>query len=325
MTRTKGPVIIDLDENVQTPDPFENPLPDQTPPPPAMVRASSGSVFVGWFWKLLAAVVGFTISVAVWDFTIALYARNVVFGWIFTALLVALGLGVLKFLWTEFSALRRLARMDRLQEATQLAWNSDDITLAKSTAKDIANLYKGRSEMRGLVKDVETAASDSLDAKGVLAKTEATLLSSLDAAAVREIERASRTVATVTTLVPLAFADVTAALVANVRMIRNIAEIYGGRGGTLGSWRLMRSVMTHLVATGAVAIGDDWFGSVLGSSVFSKLSRRFGEGMVNGALTARVGKAAVEVCRPMPFETLEKPSVSRIVKNAYTGLFDKDS
>jgi len=53
------------------------------------------------------------------------------------------------------------------------------------------------------------------------------------------------------------------------------------------------------------------------------LSRRFGEGMVNGALTARVGVAALDVCRPMPFQALPRPRVTGLVKNALTGLFGK--
>ena len=63
--------------------------------------------------------------------------------------------------------------------------------------------------------------------------------------------------ATVTALVPLALADVAAALTANMRMIRRIAEIYGGRAGAFGGWRLLRTVLAHLVATGALAVGDD--------------------------------------------------------------------
>jgi putative membrane protein len=31
------------------------------------------------------------------------------------------------------------------------------------------------------------------------------------------------------------------------------------------------------------------------------LSRRLGEGIFNGALTARIGTAAIEVTRPLPF------------------------
>jgi putative membrane protein len=127
----------------------------------------------------------------------------------------------------------------------------------------------------------------------------------------------------VTALVPLALADVATALTSNLRMIRRIAEIYGGRSGVLGNWRLTRAVMTHLVATGAVAIGDDFLSSIAGGGVLGKVSRRFGEGVVNGALTARVGVAAMEVCRPLPFNALKRPSVTGLVSRALTGLFGK--
>ncbi|VAV93407.1 GTP-binding protein, partial [hydrothermal vent metagenome] len=66
----------------------------------------------------------------------------------------------------------------------------------------------------------------------------------------------------------------------------------------------------------------DLISSVAGGSVLSKLSRRFGEGVVNGALTARVGVAAMEVCRPLPFERARRPSVTGVVKRALTGLFN---
>ena len=49
------------------------------------------------------------------------------------------------------------------------------------------------------------------------------------------------------------------ALAANLRMIRRMAEIYGGRAGAVGGWRLARTVMTHLIATGAVGY---WVGEV---------------------------------------------------------------
>ena len=152
---------------------------------------------------------------------------------------------------------------------------------------------------------------------------ETTLLTPLDAAAKAEVEAAARQVATVTALVPLALADVVAALTGNLRMIRRIAEIYGGRAGTLGAWRLTRAVMTHLVATGMVAVGDDMLDSIIGGGIVGKVSRRFGEGVVNGALTARVGVAAMEVCRPMPFRAGTRPSVRALMHRALSGLFTK--
>jgi putative membrane protein len=62
---------------------------------------------------------------------------------------------------------------------------------------------------------------------------------------------------------------------------------------------------------------------VAGGHVLARLSRRFGEGIVNGALTARVGVAAMEVCRPLPFAALPRPKVSNLIGRALTGLFQK--
>ena len=139
----------------------------------------------------------------------------------------------------------------------------------------------------------------------------------------REIEVASRIVAAATAIVPLALIDVLTALSQNVRMVRRIAEVYGAHAGFFGSWRLLRMVATHLLATGAVAVGDDMIGSVAGGHVLARISRRFGEGVVNGALTARVGIAAMDVCRPLPFAALPRPKVSNVIGRSLTGLFAK--
>jgi putative membrane protein len=102
-------------------------------------------------------------------------------------------------------------------------------------------------------------------------------------------------------------------------MIRAIAELYDGRAGWIGSWRLLRAVAAHLIATGAVAATDDLLGPLVGGGVLGKLSRRFGEAAVNAALTARVGVAAIEVCRPLPFADRPAPKARNIVLAALKG------
>ena len=79
--------------------------------------------------------------------------------------------------------------------------------------------------------------------------------------------------------------------------------------------------MSHPVATGAVAVGDDMLEPLLGGSILGKLSRRLAEGMVNSALTARVGVAAMEVCRPLAFSEGKRPSVRGLIGRSLTGLF----
>jgi putative membrane protein len=90
-------------------------------------------------------------------------------------------------------------------------------------------------------------------------------------------------------------------VVENLRMLRTLSALYGARPGGLGALRLARMVVTHIVATGGLAMTDDLLGQFLGQDLLRRLSRRLGEGAFNGALTARIGTAAIDVVRPLPF------------------------
>ena len=223
----------------------------------------------------------------------------------------------------ELAAFGRLGRLDGLRHKATQALAAADLKAARDVTDQLVTLYKGREDTRWGRERLAELRGDQLDAAALLGVAEAEVLAPLDQAAQREVEAAARQVATVTALVPLALADVIAALTSNLRMIRRIAEIYGGRSGFFGSWRLTRAVLSHLVATGAVAVGDDMLEPILGGSLLGKLSRRFGEGLVNGALTARVGVAAIEVCRPLPFTALPRPKVRSIITQSLGGLFGK--
>ncbi len=329
MADDKGPVLIELGEDAEQPRVAEAPpVPDLAEAGRAMqtvaaVASRPPNLLARWFWRLLGAVLVFGLSVLAWDFVTGLIARNAILGYVALALVGAFLLVCLAIILREWAALSRLARIDKLSAAAANARAANDLGAARKVTDQIAALYAGRDEAAWGLEALQKTRGDALDADTLFDGVERDLLAPLDAAATREIEGAARQVATVTALVPIAFADVIAALTANLRMIRRIAEIYGGRGGTLGSWRLTRAVFAHLVATGAVAVGDDLIGSMAGGGILSKVSRRFGEGLINGALTARVGVAALEVCRPLPFHAAKRPSVGGIIKRALTGLFER--
>ncbi len=340
-TRRRGPVLIDYSDQIPgTPDDLPSPAeappvtdgpvdPDSLTPDGRAMRVVAAlmgrqpSGLTRWFWRVALAVVGFFASLAAWNIVTGLIAQNPVLGWIAAGLLgLFLALAAAMAL-RELAAFARLRRIDTIHKAAGAALASGRASEARAVAGDLERLYTGRAEMDWPRARLAERLPETVDAAGVLHLAETELLAPLDAAARIEIEAAARTVATVTALVPLALADVFAALAANLRMIRRIAEIYGGRAGTLGGWRLARTVLTHLVATGAVAAGDDLIETMAGGGILSKVSRRFGEGVVNGALTARVGIAAMEVCRPLPFSALPRPRVGNLVKRALTGLFDR--
>ncbi|MGH1466283.1 MAG: YcjF family protein [Cognatishimia sp.] len=322
-----GPVLIDL-ESADAPQVDAAPavpefdVPQGQAMQTAVQFAARGpSRLSRWFWGLLIALLGAIVSVAAWNFVIGLMQSYPMLGWLMTFLFAAFLAVSALIVAKELTAFSRLRRVDHLHRAAENALIDNDLNAARRVAQDLSGLYNSREDVAWGQQRLAERLPDAFDASAVFATVESELMAPLDAAAKREVEQAARQVATVTALVPLALADVVAALVSNLRMIRRIAEIYSGRSGTLGSWRLTRAVMAHLVTTGAVAVGDDLLGSLAGGSVLGKISRRFGEGMVNGALTTRVGIAAMEVCRPLPFTKTTRPSVSNLVKRSLTGLF----
>ncbi len=334
---TNGPILFDVN-----PDDKREPVSVADAPPvpdadltaalegramqaAALIAAQRPSRLSRWFWGSALALVGAVVSVGFWEFAMGLLDRAPLLGIAVSALVVVFLLVCVVVVVRELAALGRLRRVDGLRRASADAVQSGDLAEARVVADRLVAFYRGREDTRWGRDRFADRRGDMFDADALLGLVEDEILTPLDAAARREVEAASRQVATVTALVPLALADVAMALASSLRMIRRVAEIYGGRSGVLGSWRLTRAVFAHLVATGAVAAGDDLLEPVLGGSVLSKLSRRFGEGVVNGALSARVGVAAMEVCRPLPFSERHKPSVRGIVAGALGGLFSRGS
>ena len=326
MSRPPKPLLLDIDEAV---DPSAAPpVPDVLPDGTAMQAVAALSQGRGSkvarlaFWAV-SLLISFWVSVAAYDFVTGLLARNLVLGWIAFVLVAAVGLAALILALREWSAYLRLGRLEGLREAGAAARAEADLAKARRVTAALVRLYDGRADTAWGRARLAERETEVMDADALLALAEREVLAPLDTEARLAVEAAARQVAMVTALVPLALADVAAALFANLRMIRRIAEIYGGRSGSFGSLRLLRRVFAALLGAGALALTDDLIGSVAGGGVISKLSRRFGEGVVNGALTARVGVAAIELCRPLPFVALEKPGVSALVSRALTGLFGR--
>ncbi|NYS24942.1 TIGR01620 family protein [Rhodobacteraceae bacterium 2376] len=324
---TRKPILFDVDDAAPADPAAAPPLPDDAPAPPrsqAMARAATlagrpRSRLARAAWAALGALVALALSVAAWDFATALVQRSPALGWLATGLMAVVALGLVALALRELAGFRRLRRIDalRAQAATT------DLRMARDVSDRIATLYADRPELLWARERLAEGTANAFDADGVLALTETTLLAPIDQAARAEVEAAARQVALITAVVPMAALDVAVALLTNLRMIRRIAALYGGRSGTLGSLRLLRAVLAHLLATGLVSAGDDLIGSVAGGGMLSKLSRRFGEGVMNGALTARVGVATIEVCRPLPFAAAPRPRVTALIQRALTGLFDR--
>ncbi len=129
---------------------------------------------------------------------------------------------------------------------------------------------------------------------------------------------AARRVSVVTAVSPRAFFDVAVRAVGERAADPPHRAIYGGRPGTLGLFRLLKAVVSHLAVTGSIAVGDTLLQQFVGHGLAGRLSAKLGEGVVNGLMTARIGLSAMDVCRPLPFLTEERPRLKDLAGDLVT-------
>ncbi|PTM42331.1 TIGR01620 family protein [Bosea sp. 124] len=271
----------------------------------------------GWSWGSLfvAGLSGFlTLSIGVWAerTIVSLMNQSPVLGYaaLTCAAIAALALFVMLLRVLRDILRERKVETLRLRATTALAGSS--LTEARAVAEELARLYASRAETAKGRAFLADSLRQLFAARDVLTVAERSLMAPLDAAAQAQIAQAARRVSLVTAVSPRALIDVVFVLVACARLLRAIAGIYAGRPGTLGLIRLARQVLGHLVVTGGIAAGDAVIQQVVGQGLAARLSAKLGEGVLNGLLTARIGLAALAVCRPLPFVEATPPTLADV-------------
>lgn len=308
-SESREPRVFDLDDPAVVPtDPEPAPiftpsargagsLPPSKPARPQRSLASWGTLLVSSLAALamLAATMWFA------NFVSVLFTRNDWIGWTAMALLAMAMLAAAVIVVRELIGLVRLGRLSGLKADIASALRDRDRTAEASAVRRLRALYAGRGEVAWGVARVKEHEADIREPGELLALADRELMVPLDNTARRLIAKSARRVATVTAMSPLMMIAVVFVAVENLRLLRALATLYGGSPGGIGALKLARMVFTHIVATGGVALTDDLLGQFLGQDLLRRLSRRLGEGVFNGALTARIGAAAIEVVRPLPY------------------------
>jgi putative membrane protein len=289
-------------------EPERDAVPEVVPP-----RRSRRFPWGRVFWSAASGLVAFGIGLAVDQLIRDLFARNDWLGWTGLALASLAGLAALAILLREAVGLWRIARIDALRErAAEVALRDDDAA-ARDVVRDLVALYRERPDTARGRSAIAGHLAEVIDGRDLLKLAEQEVLSPLDEAARRLVADACRKVSLVTAVSPRAVIDVVFVGVAVVSLIRRLADLYGGRPGVIGLLTLARHVVGHLAVTGSVAVTDGLVQQVIGHGVAARLSARLGEGVVNGLLTARVGLAAIEVCRPLPFLATRPPGIAEVM------------
>lgn len=292
---------------------------DEDQPVPT-AKKKGGFPWVGLF----LASAGALISLILVDFLQGLILR-------FTELhpaagYAALGIAALFFLAFFFLIFREVRGFFSLRRITELRSEAETV-IASGSVRDgrkfirkLVNLYRNDPASARARQKLEALEDDIIDAPHLIGIAEKELLADRDAKATAAISAAARRVSLVTAISPRALLDIFYAGYESIRLIRTIASVYGTRPGFFGFLSLLRRVGIQLGVTGLTAASDDFVQQIVGQGLAAKISRRFGEGVVNGLMAARVGLAAMEACRPLPFSKIRQPKLSDVAGK----LFESD-
>jgi putative membrane protein len=302
MSDTRGPRVFETDDPKLVVPP--SPAIDEdvaTGDPPRTAQPSKGASIGGIFLSAVLGLVSLTLAASFTSFVSAALAREDWIGWTATSLAAIAVLTGVVIVLRELIGLVRLGRLARLRRDADTALRTNDRALERKTVASLTSALGGRRELAWNVKRLKEHASDVRDPGELLKLADRELMAPLDAEARRLVLKSAKRVLVVTAMSPMVWVAMLYVMVENVRMLKGLATVYGGRPGALGALKLGSLVMGHIVATGGLAMTDDLVGQFLGQDLMRRLSRRLGEGAFNGALTARIGTAAIDVTRPMPF------------------------
>lgn len=276
------------------------------------IRARSRWTWGSLFWSAIGSLVSLAFGLWLTSLVESFFARSLALGWVGVTLLAFAGISLLALLLREFGSIARQSRIARIHAAFAVAREADDRDGGRRLVGQMIELYTARPELASARATVQPLTSEIIDGRDLIDIAERNLMRPLDKRVRREIAQAAKRVSVVTAISPRAILDVVFVVGQAVYLMRRIAQIYGGRPGFFGFFKLARSVTAHLAITGGMAVGDSILQTVLGHGIAARISTRLGEGVLNGLLTTRIGLSAMSVCRPMPFAAEPAPGVKDV-------------
>jgi putative membrane protein len=272
------------------------------------------------FWVSAGGLVLLAIGLGTANLISDLWSRAGWLGGLGAALAAVAAVALAVICVREVLGLARLATIDAMRTRAVDILASDDRTAGRTLGRELIALTRRMPRLARARARLEDHLGDIIDGGDLVRLAERELMAPLDEEARQLVGAAAKRVSVVTAVSPRAAVDMLFVLVTALGLLRRLALLYGGRPGSLGLLKLLRHTVSHLALTGGMAASDSLIQQVIGHGLAAKLSARLGEGVLNGLLTARLGLAAIEATRPLPFTALRQPALNDLAGSLLRGI-----
>ena len=258
-----------------------------------------------------------TTAIGVWVETLIREALSLT-AWQDWTVLIGLGLtalGLILWIINEWRGLLRLEHLGDLREQARAGQAGDD-RAAKAAIDRLERLYGRDPRREWAFATYREAAAHKHDSIAALSEFEARVVSVADAEAATLVSGAVGRVAAGTAVSPFPLLDMIVTTVLDLRMTAAVARVYGVRPGALASTRLLRRALLAVISAGALEASDEAIGEILGVGLAGRLSGKAGTALANGLLTARLGLAVIDACRPIPWNVRPRPRARTLAADA---------
>ncbi|MFY9178679.1 MAG: TIGR01620 family protein [Venatoribacter sp.] len=206
-----------------------------------------------------------------------------------------------------------LQQVEQFQLESARLIKAKDLGCGKIFIAKLSQYYQGKPQHDYLTKSLNSLPDYSNDSEAI-AHLERSFLQVLDKEAERRISAFSLQTAVGVSVSAWASVDMLIALWRNLKMVDEIAQIYGIRPSLASRLRLLKKITHQLVFVGTTEMAIDAFFDEMGSdSLVSVLGARSLQGVGAGIYTIRIGIAAMQACRPIEFSQAQKPKFKQLV------------
>jgi putative membrane protein len=249
-----------------------------------------------------------------------LFDRSAWLGGAGTLLIGGVSVALVGFIGGEYRNLMRLRSAQAIREQGYHLAQASNRFEGRGFMSELVRLTASSRAGRLLCEQYRDAIADTHDDREAMELFERIVLQPLDEAACAAVRRAARDTAIGASVSPVAGVDALIVLWRSLRMVREVAEVYGLRPTRLSVLALIRRMfLTATFAVTADVVGDV-LGAHLGGRLAGLVSGKLAEGVFAGVRTARLGLLAIEQCRPLPFTADDRPNLRQLVAQSLGSL-----